>query len=112
MGRWRQIFLSFFSFFFLMIRRPPRSTLFPYTTLFRSVLGLSRLGPCHESALDVHRQAELDARWPPGRGANFHASAGTLTYLNWTLTVAGANGFSGAVMVFPRAPNFAACVST
>src|SRR3712207_8245598 len=26
------------SFFFLMIRRPPRSTLFPYTTLFRSAL--------------------------------------------------------------------------
>src|SRR2546429_7083322 len=26
----------FFPFFFLMIRRPPRSTLFPYTTLFRS----------------------------------------------------------------------------
>src|SRR5689334_25354609 len=25
-----------FQFFFLMIRRPPRSTLFPYTTLFRS----------------------------------------------------------------------------
>src|SRR5256885_12094794 len=40
-------------FFFLMIRRPPRSTLFPYTTLFRSVqrrqraahlLGIQRLG--------------------------------------------------------------------
>src|SRR5258707_13961214 len=28
---------SLFLFFFLMIRRPPRSTLFPYTTLFRSV---------------------------------------------------------------------------
>src|SRR5437660_1930933 len=27
---------SFLIFFFLMIRRPPRSTLFPYTTLFRS----------------------------------------------------------------------------
>src|SRR2546429_1762733 len=27
---------SYFLFFFLMIRRPPRSTLFPYTTLFRS----------------------------------------------------------------------------
>src|SRR2546428_3803512 len=26
-------------FFFLMIRRPPRSTLFPYTTLFRSISG-------------------------------------------------------------------------
>src|SRR2546421_8195481 len=30
--------LSRFFFFFLMIRRPPRSTLFPYTTLFRSIL--------------------------------------------------------------------------
>src|SRR6266498_4663807 len=31
-------------FFFLMIRRPPRSTLFPYTTLFRSrLLGLREL---------------------------------------------------------------------
>src|SRR5688572_31883180 len=29
------------SFFFLLIRRPPRSTLFPYTTLFRSVKGLT-----------------------------------------------------------------------
>src|SRR6202012_4767156 len=27
---------NIFAFFFLMIRRPPRSTLFPYTTLFRS----------------------------------------------------------------------------
>src|SRR5437763_2774822 len=30
------VILSSFYFFFLMIRRPPRSTLFPYTTLFRS----------------------------------------------------------------------------
>src|SRR2546427_6388776 len=29
-------YVKFNSFFFLMIRRPPRSTLFPYTTLFRS----------------------------------------------------------------------------
>src|SRR5476649_3006667 len=28
-------------FFFLMIRRPPRSTLFPYTTLFRSEIGVA-----------------------------------------------------------------------
>src|SRR2546430_12429995 len=32
------MFVSLF-FFFLMIRRPPRSTLFPYTTLFRSSAG-------------------------------------------------------------------------
>src|SRR2546427_2883561 len=30
-------------FFFLMIRRPPRSTLFPYTTLFRSDFGRARV---------------------------------------------------------------------
>src|SRR2546423_14218507 len=32
----QSIILLSFLFFFLMIRRPPRSTLFPYTTLFRS----------------------------------------------------------------------------
>src|SRR3712207_7336133 len=32
------------TFFFLMIRRPPRSTLFPYTTLFRSVENLVHIG--------------------------------------------------------------------
>src|SRR2546427_4799782 len=32
----RLCILILFHFFFLMIRRPPRSTLFPYTTLFRS----------------------------------------------------------------------------
>src|SRR2546425_3737763 len=35
--------MYFFLFFFLMIRRPPRSTLFPYTTLFRSRDGLGPL---------------------------------------------------------------------
>src|SRR5258708_21476578 len=39
---------SLLSFFFLMIRRPPRSTLFPYTTLFRS-----------------HRAARSGAHAPP-----------------------------------------------
>src|SRR5579863_10646883 len=34
---WLCLFFCFF--FFLMIRRPPRSTLFPYTTLFRSPPG-------------------------------------------------------------------------
>src|ERR1044071_10027428 len=38
-------------FFFLMIRRPPRSTLFPYTTLFRSVSTWTRGAPL---------------RWTPG----------------------------------------------
>src|SRR5207253_10987201 len=38
--------ISFYCLFFLMIRRPPRSTLFPYTTLFRS----------------HHRAAQFDSR--------------------------------------------------
>src|SRR5256885_7141995 len=37
MVNWTAAYSVLFSFFFLMIRRPPRSTLFPYTTLFRSI---------------------------------------------------------------------------
>src|ERR1035438_9784999 len=36
-------------FFFLMIRRPPRSTLFPYTTLFRSNFHFQILGALHST---------------------------------------------------------------
>src|SRR5476649_3044938 len=46
-------FCSFF-FFFLMIRRPPRSTLFPYTTLFRSYQGAPR---GDEYSSDVERSS-------------------------------------------------------
>src|SRR3712207_7228494 len=46
--------VSVYSFFFLMIRRPPRSTLFPYTTLFRSAAVESRCRP----RLTGHRRAE------------------------------------------------------
>src|SRR2546425_6169946 len=35
-SRYADRFIARIAFFFLMIRRPPRSTLFPYTTLFRS----------------------------------------------------------------------------
>src|SRR3712207_7817392 len=52
-------------FFFLMIRRPPRSTLFPYTTLFRSGTGIDageharggarRHGEDHRVGVDVLR---------------------------------------------------------
>src|SRR5690348_18372619 len=39
------IIFIFLFFFFLMIRRPPRSTLFPYTTLFRSELVTTHVKP-------------------------------------------------------------------
>src|SRR2546429_7267786 len=46
-----------YSFFFLMIRRPPRSTLFPYTTLFRSTALLPR-----EARVFRHRFGQAAAR--------------------------------------------------
>src|SRR3712207_7161947 len=49
------------SFFFLMIRRPPRSTLFPYTTLFRSLV--ERL-----DGLVPHRDGQLGRDRGLGRG--------------------------------------------
>src|SRR2546430_10336235 len=45
-------------FFFLMIRRPPRSTLFPYTTLFRSHQHLG-IEPRDASLAQVHRRDDL-----------------------------------------------------
>src|SRR2546426_2505937 len=55
--------LSIF-FFFLMIRRPPRSTLFPYTTLFRSPDRPDRPPALRHVHLDVHgrRRARLHHR--------------------------------------------------
>src|SRR5437899_10505731 len=44
-------FYALFPFFFLLIRRPPRSTLFPYTTLFRSRVPESPTGRPTTSAL-------------------------------------------------------------
>src|SRR3712207_8668958 len=41
--------MRFIFFFFLMIRRPPRSTLFPYTTLFRSDVLLRGRGHAHRA---------------------------------------------------------------
>src|SRR4029450_1165514 len=46
------------SFFFLMIRRPPRSTLFPYTTLFRSPATKAEVGD-HDENVDFDRAAEI-----------------------------------------------------
>src|ERR1039457_7409793 len=45
-------------FFFLMIRRPPRSTLFPYTTLFRSTPGWSSDAPAGRSGPGPRRSEE------------------------------------------------------
>src|SRR5260370_29483057 len=56
-----------------MIRRPPRSTLFPYTTLFRSVAG--SCGPGPEGRAERHRRHELHPRPDPGN-LQAHQAAG------------------------------------
>src|SRR3712207_7553119 len=52
-------YLSVCCFFFLMIRRPPRSTLFPYTTLFRSWYESGRGSARRKRTFDRRRDAEL-----------------------------------------------------
>src|SRR3712207_7974307 len=51
-------------FFFLMIRRPPRSTLFPYTTLFRSVHTLIAAGGHDVEWLTEEQLQQAAARVP------------------------------------------------
>src|SRR5574343_700472 len=59
------MFYSIF-FFFLMIRRPPRSTLFPYTTLFRSHLRrLHRRGAVRRSDGDSVCRSSPSAAFAP-----------------------------------------------
>src|SRR3712207_7875462 len=58
-------------FFFLMIRRPPRSTLFPYTTLFRSRAARGRAGaraPAPDEAARRGAPAARAHRRAPGGG--------------------------------------------
>src|SRR6266702_7342771 len=52
---------SFRFFFFLMIRRPPRSTLFPYTTLFRSTSD-GRAHFCGNLHMSGNNPAEVDRK--------------------------------------------------
>src|SRR5256885_11091801 len=58
-----------FIFFFLMIRRPPRSTLFPYTTLFRSA---GDRGRAHRGVGCEHHRAAR--RQPPDSRSEEHTS--------------------------------------
>src|SRR5437899_10005860 len=51
----RQLLVFFYSFFFLMMRLPPRSTLFPYTTLFRSTGRCGQRGPGRHGQPRHHR---------------------------------------------------------
>src|SRR5687767_15186674 len=78
------LFSSLSFFFFLMIRRPPRSTLFPYTTLFRSKESLflardqSRIT---QIRIDVGAAAPLDILQPRVRSEEHTSELQSLAYL-------------------------------
>src|SRR6266480_6385954 len=71
---------SFFFFFFLMIRQPPRSTLFPYTTLFRSaprgssIRSALRSGP-PSSRRGRRRRHSSPSRRVRRRSSDLHATS-------------------------------------
>src|SRR2546425_8497197 len=67
-------------FFFLMIRRPPRSTLFPYTTLFRSLAAVPQRG--RQPALDRSgRIGRILAAAEPLRSEEHTSELQSLAYL-------------------------------
>src|SRR5262249_60866683 len=73
-----------FSFFFLMIRRPPRSTLFPYTTLFRSRFehGCWIVYRSHQNAAGGRSgDRERDPRFRIGRSEEHTSELQSLTNL-------------------------------
>src|SRR2546422_1514858 len=86
-----QISLLLFSFFFfLMIRRPPRSTLFPYTTLFRShrrPVGLVQRADLAQHAVDAVADTqevllglEVDVRGGDRKSTRLNSSHGYISY--------------------------------
>src|SRR3712207_8050031 len=73
-------------FFFLMIRRPPRSTLFPYTTLFRSdesELPLTRHGlrfTCHGFSYACSQKEKPADRVEIGKSTRLNSSHANISY--------------------------------
>src|SRR5438034_5587733 len=77
---------SFYAFFFLMIRRPPRSTLFPYTTLFRS-LGPPRPNVAMPDAGRFDRKDEVERNSRPLSSMQLSVADRKSTRLNSSHTV-------------------------
>src|SRR5258707_13375687 len=75
--------ISYYSFFFfLMIRRPPRSTLFPYTTLFRSrgTVGSGLSGRRSARARPRRERATLSARDRDRKSTRLNSSHANISY--------------------------------
>src|SRR2546427_3061036 len=75
-------------FFFLMIRRPPRSTLFPYTTLFRShvhdqlIATVEEVRSIHREGMQQRQQAEVELSLlhPDRKSTRLNSSHSQISY--------------------------------
>src|SRR5689334_23487484 len=67
-------------FFFLMIRRPPRSTLFPYTTLFRSRGPLTVRGLPVGAARPAPREGRVARRLGDRKSTRLNSSHSSISY--------------------------------
>src|SRR2546422_5274176 len=77
------IFIVFLFFFFLMIRRPPRSTLFPYTTLFRSEIHMIGQIEGFRAELEIDALGDagvLDQRQIDRKSTRLNSSHGYISY--------------------------------
>src|SRR5216684_5936061 len=68
------------TFFFLMIRRPPRSTLFPYTTLFRSVHPDQRRAGVRRQRRRGCFSRRRDQGWTDRKSTRLNSSHGYISY--------------------------------
>src|SRR2546425_8800076 len=96
-------------FFFLMIRRPPRSTLFPYTTLFRSCEEIDGLVHLHgqnvadRSLAPAHFQRGASERsatfWPCRRSEEHTSELQSLAYLVCRLLLEKKNSMQQTIIL-------------
>src|SRR5256885_5592553 len=69
------------SFFFLMIRRPPRSTLFPYATLFRSAPAVRAIADrLHSAAIHLLRRLRVEDKAIDRKSTRLNSSHLVISY--------------------------------
>src|SRR2546430_10198118 len=94
------------SFFFLMIRRPPRSTLFPYTTLFRSLEGLAKGDPdarlTQEAKAALERLQRLKASQGDRKSTRLNSSHSQISYAVFCLKKKNPARLSGSMHFRPH----------
>src|SRR5258708_11621472 len=86
--------------FFLMMRRPPRSTLFPYTTLFRSLVLPSNLTP---GTYYIGAVADYNNQLVEGNETNNASSDARITLGNYNLNTLTATAGADTMVAFAGA---------